>query len=53
MGTDILDPIKKVSDSQYVADMKNLNNVLFDASVSPQTYKSFTITDYIDDTYSK
>ncbi len=31
MGTDILDPIKKVSDSQYVADMKNLNNVLFDA----------------------
>jgi len=53
MGTDILDPIKKVSDSQYVADMKNLNNVLFDASVSPQTYKSFTITDYIDDTYFK
>ena len=31
--------------------MTNLNNVLFEASVAPITYDSFTITDYIDNDY--
>ena len=33
MGNNILDPIKEVSDNQFIADMETLNNVLLDASV--------------------
>ncbi len=51
MGEDILDPIKKISDNQYIADMETLNNVLFDASILPLEYENFTITDYINDEY--
>lgn len=51
MGNDILDPIKKVSDNQYIADIESLNNVLFDASVSPAIYENFEITDFIDTNY--
>ena len=51
MGEAILDPIKQISDNQFLADMETLNNVLFDASVIAIPYESFTITDYIDDTY--
>lgn len=51
MGSEILNPIKTVSDSQYVAEMDTLNNVLFEASVSPYVYSTFTVTDLIDDDY--
>ena len=51
MGSDILDPIKRISDNQYIADMETLNNVLFDASVAPISYDNFNITDYIDSKY--
>lgn len=51
MGSDILDPIKRISDNQYIADMETLNNVLFDASVAPISYDNFNITDYIDSEY--
>ena len=51
MGGIILNPIKKISDNQYLADMKTLNNVLFDASLSPNTYENFQVIDYIDDRY--
>lgn len=51
MGSDILDPIKKISDNQYIADMGTLNNVLFDASIAPITYDNFEITDFIDTNY--
>lgn len=51
MGEDILEPIKKVSDNQYIADMETLNNVLFDASVAPAIYENFEITDFIDTNY--
>ena len=51
MGSSILEPVKKISDNQYIADMETLNNVLFDASVSPTLYDSFHITDYIDSNY--
>ena len=51
MGKEILDPIKKVSDNQYIASMENLNNVLFQASVSPVTYDNISIVDYIDSRY--
>lgn len=51
MGSDVLEPLKKISDYQYIAHMDNLNNVLFDAAESPISYEEFTIVDYIDDTY--
>ncbi len=51
MGDTLLDPIKKVSDNQYIADMSNLHNALFDASVVPEHYEKFEITDFIDTNY--
>ncbi len=51
MGSSILEPIKNVTDNQFIADMETLNNVLFDASLSPEPYKDFEITDYIDTNY--
>ena len=48
MGNTILSPIKEISDNQFIADMDTLNNVLFDASVSPIEYDNYQIIDYID-----
>ena len=48
MGSSILSTIKEISDNQFIADMENLNNVLFDASVSPIEYDNYQIVDYID-----
>ena len=51
MGTDIIDEIKEITDSQWVADQPTLNNVLFEASISPIVYEDFIVTDYIHDDY--
>ena len=51
MGDEVLDPIKQISDNQFIANMDSLNNVLFEASISPYTYENFTLTDYINDEY--
>ena len=51
MGNTVLDPIKEISDNQWIADMDTLNNVLFDASVAPLIYEEFKFTDYIDTNY--
>ncbi len=51
MGDTLLDPIKKVTDVQYIASMNNLHNVLFDAAVAPEHYEKFEITDFIDTNY--
>ncbi len=51
MGDEVLDPIKQISDKQFIANMDSLNNVLFEASVTPYAYENFTLTDYIDDEY--
>ena len=48
MGDTVLEPIKMVSDNQYIASVDTLNNVLFDASVAPIDYDEFTFIDYID-----
>ena len=48
MGNTILSPIKEISDNQFVADMKTLHNVLFDASVVPVNYDTYQIIDYVD-----
>ncbi len=51
MGNEILEPIIQVSDNQYIADMKTLNNVLYEASTATTGYSEFQIIDYIDNTY--
>ena len=51
MGNTVLEPIKEISDNQWIASMDTLNNVLFDASVSPITYDEFKFIDYIDTNY--
>ncbi len=51
MGRDIIDEIKQISDAQWSADQLTLNNVLFEASVSPLKYEDFIITDYISENF--
>ena len=40
-----------ISDNQWVANMDTFNNVLFEATVSPEVYEKLRIDDYIDDEY--
>ena len=47
MGDEIQDPIKAISERQFPADIKGLNNVLFEAGANPIIYDNFVITDYI------
>ena len=51
MGEEVLEPIKEISDNQFIADMTTLNNVLFDASVVPTPYENFILMDFIDNEY--
>ena len=51
MGKEILEPIIQISDYQYIADIDSLNNVLFNATISPYIYDDFILTDYINDDY--
>ncbi len=51
MGTSVIDEIKQITDSQWVADQSTLNNVLFEAALSPDKYEEFIVTDYIDEKF--
>ncbi len=51
MGNDILDPVKKISDNQYLVNLESDNNVLFDAASAAVPYSEFSLTDYIDTKY--
>ena len=51
MGNTVLQPIIDVSDNQFIANMNSLNNVLFDAAITPYLYDDFVVKDYIDDRY--
>ena len=51
MGDIVLDPIKKISDNQFIADMDSLHNVLYDAALPPKEYDKFQIIDYVDSEY--
>ena len=51
MGTSVIDEIKQISDSQWIADQSTLNNVLFSASFDASVYEKFLITDYIDEKF--
>lgn len=48
MGENILDFLDSISDNHYVANVDNLSNVLQEASVTPVTYDSFQISDFIE-----
>ena len=51
MGDEVLNPIRAVTDNQFIANMDSLNNVLFEASITPYVYNNFTLVDYINDEY--
>ncbi|MCI8460574.1 MAG: VWA domain-containing protein [Bacilli bacterium] len=51
MGLSILNEIKQISDNQYIANIKTLNNVLFEASDVALAYENFNISDYINTDY--
>ena len=51
MGDTVLEPIKDISDNQYIAHIDNLKNILYEAADTPLAYSEFSITDYIDDRY--
>ncbi len=51
MGEEVLDPIRSISDNQYIAYVDNLKNILYEAADTPLAYSEFTITDYLDDRY--
>ena len=51
MGDTILEPLKKISDKQFIADIDTLNNVLFEASAAPVDFDNISIDDFIDTEY--
>ena len=51
MGETIAQQLIDISDHQYLASMDNLYNILFEAAITSELYSTFTVTDYINDTY--
>lgn len=51
MGDFISNTLKNISDNQYLANSKTLNDVLINLSLTAVSYDMFTITDYIDTNY--
>ena len=48
---DTTSSVNDISDNQWTAKVDSLNNVLFEATVSPEVYEKLNITDYINDDY--
>ena len=44
----VLDCIKNITDIQFIANTKTLNEILYKVSISPAGYDKFILTDYID-----
>lgn len=51
MGSTIHQQIIDISDNQYFANIDTLHDVLFDATIGPNVYDNFVITDYINKDY--
>ena len=51
MAEQILNPIREISDNQFIANRDTLNNVLLNATIVPVTYDHLVLTDYIDNNY--
>ena len=50
-SSSVYDPITRISDEQFIADMSSLHNTLFDVVAFPFTYATMDITDYINTDY--
>ena len=48
---DTTSSVNNISDGQWTAKIDSLNNVLFEATVSPESYEKLSITDYINNNY--
>ena len=48
---DTTNSVNDISDNQWTAKIDSLNNVLFEATVSPEVYEKLSIIDYINDNY--
>ena len=51
LGDTVLTGIKNITDTQYLANKENLDEFLYQASLSTATYDEFTLTDYVDSNY--
>ena len=51
MDIDLIKEIKQITDSQWIVDLKSLNNILFDAANVAEKYEKFVITDYVNSKY--
>ncbi len=51
MGSQIIEPIKKISDSQYYVDDNTTENMLYQANTTFSEYNKFQITDHINADY--
>lgn len=51
LGETIIKEIKEISDEQWNANQKTLNNILFEASVSPLRYEKYIVSDYISEDF--
>ena len=50
-SSSVYDPITRISDEQFIADMSSLHNTLFDVVAFPFTYTTMDVTDYINTDY--
>ena len=50
-GDKVLEGVKSITDTQYLANKESLNEFLYKASISAANYDDFTLTDYIDEKY--
>ena len=48
---EILEGVKNITDTQYIADRESLNEFLYRASISAAIYDNFTLTDYVNTKY--
>ena len=51
MGSSIINEIIQISDGQWRADQTDLKDVIFEATVDPDVYEEFVVTDYVDNDY--
>ena len=52
MGEDfILEPLKVISDNQFISNANSSTNVLQEATITPYTYDQFILTDFLNDDY--
>ena len=51
LGDKVLDGIKNITDTQYIANMESLNEFLYQASITSANYDNLILTDYVDTNY--